>query len=266
MQGLLTSVASPSKVNMSILTKNSVSCNVFEPIRREKATPSQEVTPVPVLIKNNKINRPKNTQCNYTDTVAKNCGVNDERNQRSEGTGIPPEFEGSEGSGRARSSWREASKARDNGAVDDGRQGRDADANSPINLARPGEARDCWDEAIFSRRSGLEDVHLSSRRVAAGGDHDSRRAKNDSDRRRSSNTRRDESRGQEAPKEAKGQLLIQYEWVLLARHCQATGDTKDAVYARRKTRTWTEGVQSKRVGKKIYVNPVEYNAWVKKSK
>ena len=187
---------------MSILTKNSVSCNVFEPLRREKATPSQEVAPVPVLIKNNKINRPKNTQCNYTDTVAKNCGVNDERNQRSEGTGIPPEFEGSEGSGRARSSWREASKARDNGAVDDGRQGRDADANSPINLARPGEARDCWDEAIFSRRSSAQDVHLSSRGLAAGRDNDSGRGKNGRDRGRSSNLGRDESRGQKAPQEA----------------------------------------------------------------
>ena len=60
--------------------------------------------------------------------------------------------------------------------------------------------------------------------------------------------------------------ITKYEWVLLTRHCEATGETKDAVYARRKTRTWTEGVQSKRVGKKIYVNPVEYNAWVKKSK
>ena len=57
-----------------------------------------------------------------------------------------------------------------------------------------------------------------------------------------------------------------YEWVLLERHCEATGDTKDAVYARRKTRTWTEGLQSKRVGKKIYINHEEYNKWVKKSR
>lgn len=54
--------------------------------------------------------------------------------------------------------------------------------------------------------------------------------------------------------------------MLLERHCEATGDTKDAVYARRKTRAWTEGLQSKRVGKKIYVNPEEYNKWVKKSR
>ena len=150
--------------------------------------------------------------------------------------------------------------------VHDGRPRGDIDADSADDMARPRAHRDGRHEAVSCSGSSASDVPLSSRRLASGRNDDFGRGKNDSDRGRSSNLGRDESRGQEAPTEAKGQLLIQYEWVLLARHCEATGDTKDAVYARRKTRTWTEGVQSKRVGKKIYVNPLEYNAWVKKSK
>lgn len=54
-----------------------------------------------------------------------------------------------------------------------------------------------------------------------------------------------------------------YRWVRLARHCSATGDTPDAVHARRRKKQWRDGVQC-RVGPdgNLYVNPEEFNRWV----
>lgn len=54
-----------------------------------------------------------------------------------------------------------------------------------------------------------------------------------------------------------------YRWIRLAKHCDATGDTPDAVHARRRKRIWTDGVQC-RVGPdgNLYVNPEEFNNWV----
>lgn len=54
-----------------------------------------------------------------------------------------------------------------------------------------------------------------------------------------------------------------YRWVRLKQHCAATGDTPDAVHARRRKRQWQDGVQC-RVGPdgNLYVCPEEYNKWV----
>lgn len=54
-----------------------------------------------------------------------------------------------------------------------------------------------------------------------------------------------------------------YRWVKLPRHCQMTGDTPDAVHARRRKRIWRDGVQC-RLGPdgNLYVNPEEWNKWV----
>lgn len=54
-----------------------------------------------------------------------------------------------------------------------------------------------------------------------------------------------------------------YRWVKLAKHCAETGDTPDAVHARRRKRIWTDGVQC-RLGPdgNLYINPEEYNTWV----
>ena len=54
-----------------------------------------------------------------------------------------------------------------------------------------------------------------------------------------------------------------YRWVRLAVHCAATGDTPDAVHARRRKRQWTDGVQC-RVGPdgNLWVNPEEVNRWI----
>ncbi len=56
---------------------------------------------------------------------------------------------------------------------------------------------------------------------------------------------------------------LQYRWIRLARHCEMTGDTPDAVHARRRKRQWTDGVQCK-LGRdgNLYVNPEEWNKWV----
>ena len=55
----------------------------------------------------------------------------------------------------------------------------------------------------------------------------------------------------------------QYRWVKLSRHCEMTGDTPDAVHARRRKQQWTDGVQCK-LGRdgNLYVNPEEWNKWV----
>lgn len=54
-----------------------------------------------------------------------------------------------------------------------------------------------------------------------------------------------------------------YRWVKLSKHCEETGDTPDAVHARRRKRVWTDGVQC-RLGPdgNLYINPEEYNTWV----
>jgi len=54
-----------------------------------------------------------------------------------------------------------------------------------------------------------------------------------------------------------------YRWVKLAKHCAETGDTPDAVHARRRKHQWQDGVQCQ-IGPdgNLYINPEEYNKWV----
>jgi hypothetical protein len=54
-----------------------------------------------------------------------------------------------------------------------------------------------------------------------------------------------------------------YRWVKLPKHCAVTGDTPNAVHARRRKHLWTDGVHC-RLGPdgNLYVNPEEYNKWV----
>lgn len=58
-----------------------------------------------------------------------------------------------------------------------------------------------------------------------------------------------------------------YRWIKLAKHCEITGDTPDAVHARRRKHQWTDGVQC-RLGPdgKIYINPEEWNRWIEGSR
>jgi hypothetical protein len=52
-------------------------------------------------------------------------------------------------------------------------------------------------------------------------------------------------------------------WVRLATYCDLSGDTPDAVHARRRKRQWTDGLHC-RVGPdgNLWVNPEEVNKWV----
>lgn len=52
-------------------------------------------------------------------------------------------------------------------------------------------------------------------------------------------------------------------WIRLATYCELSGDTADAVHARRRKRQWTDGQQCK-IGPdgNLWVNPEEVNKWV----
>ena len=52
-------------------------------------------------------------------------------------------------------------------------------------------------------------------------------------------------------------------WIRLATYCQLSGDTPDAVHARRRKRQWTDGQQCL-VGPdgNLWVNPEEVNRWI----
>lgn len=52
-------------------------------------------------------------------------------------------------------------------------------------------------------------------------------------------------------------------WIRLAKYCELSGDTADAVHARRRKRQWTDGLHC-RLGPdgNLWVNLEEVNKWV----
>lgn len=57
--------------------------------------------------------------------------------------------------------------------------------------------------------------------------------------------------------------LSRLRWVRMAHYCEATGDTPNAVHARRKKRQWLDGVQCKIAPDgNVWVNIDEVNRWV----
>ncbi len=58
-------------------------------------------------------------------------------------------------------------------------------------------------------------------------------------------------------------VITPLRWLRLARYCETTGDTPDAVHARRRKRQWKDGVHC-RVGPdgNLWVNPEEVNRWI----
>lgn len=53
------------------------------------------------------------------------------------------------------------------------------------------------------------------------------------------------------------------EWVRLPRYCELSGDTPDAVRARRRKRQWRDGVECKvDPGGNLWVNPAAVNRWI----
>lgn len=52
-------------------------------------------------------------------------------------------------------------------------------------------------------------------------------------------------------------------WIRLAKYCDNTGDSPDAVHARRRKRQWTDGLHCK-IGPdgNLWVCPEEVNRWI----
>lgn len=59
------------------------------------------------------------------------------------------------------------------------------------------------------------------------------------------------------------EAVVPLNWIRLARYCEITGDTPDAVHARRRKRQWLDGQQCQ-VGPdgNLWVNPAAVNRWV----
>lgn len=55
-------------------------------------------------------------------------------------------------------------------------------------------------------------------------------------------------------------------WMRLTTYCEISGDSADAVHARRRKRQWTDGIQCK-IGPdgNLWVNPEEVNRWIEQS-
>lgn len=52
-------------------------------------------------------------------------------------------------------------------------------------------------------------------------------------------------------------------WIRLAKYCEMTGDTPDAVHARRRKKQWVDGVHCRLAPDgNLWVNPEEVNRWV----
>ena len=56
--------------------------------------------------------------------------------------------------------------------------------------------------------------------------------------------------------------LVSLKWVKLKHWCNLTGDTRDAVHARRKNGKWTDGVHCKVRDGTLWVNTLEGQSWV----
>jgi hypothetical protein len=56
------------------------------------------------------------------------------------------------------------------------------------------------------------------------------------------------------------------DWIRLQRYCELSGDSVDAVHARRRKRQWIDGIHC-RLGPdgNLWVNPSEVNKWVESS-
>jgi hypothetical protein len=61
------------------------------------------------------------------------------------------------------------------------------------------------------------------------------------------------------PKENKMETM---KWVKVNKYCDLSGDTSEAVRARRRNRKWTEGVQWVKREGSIWINPTEVEKWV----
>lgn len=64
-----------------------------------------------------------------------------------------------------------------------------------------------------------------------------------------------------------GEIAYPLEWVKLPKYCELAGDTVDAVKAKIKRGLWAQELHYRIAGDgRIYVNLVEANLWIQKSK
>jgi hypothetical protein len=55
-------------------------------------------------------------------------------------------------------------------------------------------------------------------------------------------------------------------WIKVSRYCEITGDTPDAVYAKKRRRLWAEGVHFKKAPDGcLWINTEEVERWVEQS-
>ncbi|RQO68215.1 excisionase [Aquitalea sp. FJL05] len=55
-------------------------------------------------------------------------------------------------------------------------------------------------------------------------------------------------------------------WLKLEKYCAVSGDTKDAIYNRRRNGIWLDGRECKVVQGNIWVNTEAVEKWIEKSK
>lgn len=55
-------------------------------------------------------------------------------------------------------------------------------------------------------------------------------------------------------------------WLKLEKYCTVSGDTKDAIYNRRRNGIWLDGRECKVVQGNIWVNTEAVEQWIEKSK
>jgi len=59
------------------------------------------------------------------------------------------------------------------------------------------------------------------------------------------------------------QAVVPLQWIRLSRYCELTGDTADAVHARRRKRQWQDGVQCRKgPDGNLWVSPAAVNEWI----
>ena len=67
---------------------------------------------------------------------------------------------------------------------------------------------------------------------------------------------------QAPPPQIKPVAAEQMKWVKVNKYCDLSGDTAEAVRARRRSRKWTEGLQWVKREGSIWINPEEVEKWV----
>lgn len=54
-------------------------------------------------------------------------------------------------------------------------------------------------------------------------------------------------------------------WVRINKYCELSGDTLEAIRARRRRRLWIEGVHWRKAGGVFWINPAEVEKWIESS-